>query len=190
VIVGRAAALGLGLALVALLVPGSPATATSPSRQPGYAAACRAAGTVTDDRPADAAAPVSFGRALPPRPLPLVLRDATSAVVARVVAVLYQGRTPPVPHRPPGFVGPIPPARCQVVRLQVVRTLLGATPARLVVVKPVAPYLLTPSARPQPGTFLLDDSTPYPHVLGNYGPTYYSPSDVVAALAATGRGST
>ena len=124
-----------------------------------------------------------------PLPLPIVLRDATSAVVARVVAVLYQGRKLPVPHRPRGFAGPIPPARCQVVRLQVVQPLLGATPASLVVVKPVAPYLLTPSVHPQPGTFLLDDSTPYPHVLGNYGPTYYSPSDVQAALAASGRAS-
>jgi len=104
--------------------------------------------------------------------------------VARVAAVVYQGPQPPRPNRPPGFAGPIPPERCQVVRLVVTRALRG-TPARtLVVVKPRAPYVLTPSRRPHTGTFLLDARTPFPVVLGRYGPAPYAPADVAAALGA------
>jgi hypothetical protein len=182
---GRAALLGLTVAL--LLVGATPVGAASTPRA-AYAAACRRAATVTADRRSTpAVVPVSVCRALAPTPLPIVLPDARAAVVARVVAVLYQGRRLPTPHHPAGFAGPIPPARCQVVRLQVVRALLGTPPSRIVVVKPVAPYLLAPSRGVQPGTFLLDDSTPYPDILGNYGPNYYAPSDVTAALAAAGR---
>jgi len=164
----RLAALAGGVALALLLA--TPAHAAS---RPPYAAACRTAPTLTAAR---------LPAALPPTPLPAVLRSTQTAVVARVVAVLYQGPRPAVPHRPANFVGPIPPSRCQVIRLAVTRTLTGTPVATLVVVKPQAPYLLAVSRRVQPGTFLLDGATPYPTILGNYGPASYSPADVAAAL--------
>jgi len=164
----RLAALGGGITLALFLA--APAHAAS---RPPYAAACRAAPTLIAAR---------LPAALPPTPLPVVLGGARTAVVARVAAVLYQGPRPAVPHRPPNFVGPIPPSRCQVVRLAVSRTLEGTPTSTIVVVKPTAPYLLAVSRRVQPGTFLLDDATPYPTILGNYGPSSYSPGDVAAAL--------
>jgi hypothetical protein len=138
----------------------------------GYARACRQAGRV-----------VAARSALPPLPLDTVLSATRVAVVARVDAVLYQGHKPPAPKRPAGFAGPIPPEGCQVVRLDVQRALLGSPPTTLVVVKPEAPYRLRASARVHPGTFLVDGATPYPAILGNYGPDPYSPQDVAAALA-------
>jgi hypothetical protein len=81
-------------------------------------------------------------------------------------------------------VGPIPPKRCQAVRLEVTQALLGTPPRVLVVVKPPAPYLLARSARPHAGTFLLDGRAPFPAILGNDGPDPYAPADVTAALAA------
>jgi hypothetical protein len=170
----RLAALGGAVAASLLLAAPAGAVSLAP-----YAAACRAAPTVTARQ---------FGRtdaaptALPPTPLPDLLPATQIAVVARVAAVLYQGSRPRTPHRPPGFVGPIPPARCQVVRLAVRRTLKGAPPETLVVVKPTAPYTLAVSRRLQAGTFLLDGAAPYPTILGNYGPSSYAPSDVAAAL--------
>ena len=165
----RLAALGGGAAAALLLA--TPALAAS--RAP-YAAACRAAPTLTAAR---------LPAALPPTPLPAVLGSTQTAVVARVVAVLYQGPRPAVPHRPANFVGPIPPSRCQVLRLAVTRTLTATPVTTLVVVKPRAPYLLAASRRVQAGTFLLDGATPYPMILGNYGPSSYSAAEVAAALA-------
>jgi len=167
----------LGPAVLTVVVLAGPAGAAS--RTP-YAAACRAAPTVTTaHRPFVDARPA----ALPPTPLPEVLASTHTAVVARVTAVLYQGPRPAAPHRPANFVGPIPPSRCQVVRLAVVRALDGAPGATLVVVKPEAPYTLAASRRVQAGAFLLDGATPYPTILGNYGPASYDPAAVAAALA-------
>ena len=152
------------------LVAASPAGArTAPSR---YATACRQAARV-----------VAARTALPPIPLNTVLPHAQAAVVARVDAVLYQGRKPPSPKRPSGFVGPIPAEGCQVVRLVVQQALLGSPPAKVVVVKTEAPYRLSTSRRVHAGTFLLDGASPYPGILGNYGPHPYSPSEVAAAVA-------
>jgi hypothetical protein len=170
----RLAALG-GAAAASLLLA---APAGAASRAP-YAAACRGAATVTAQQ---LGRPDTALTALPPTPLPDLLPATQTAVVARVVAVLYQGPRPATPHRPAGFAGPIPPARCQVARLAVTRTLKGTPPATLVVVKPKAPYTLAASRRVQAGTFLLDGATPYPTILGNYGPSSYAPSDVAAAL--------
>jgi hypothetical protein len=144
-----------------------------------YARACRQAGRV-----------VAARTALPPLPLSTLIPNTRVAVVARVDAVLYQGRTPPIPKRPPGFVGPIPGDGCQVVRLAVQQTLTGMPPSRLIVVKPEAPYRLRASRRVHGGTFLLDGATPYPGILGNYGPDPYPPSAVVAALAGIANRST
>ncbi len=164
----RAAIVAAGLTL--LLVAAIPAGArVAPNR---YASACRQAGRV-----------VAARSALPPLPLDAVLPNAHLAVVARVDAVLYQGGNPPSPKRPPGFVGPIPPEGCQVVRLVVRQALLGSPPSKLVVVKPEAPYRLSASRRVHAGTFLLDDATPYPGILGNYGPDPYPAAEVAAALA-------
>jgi hypothetical protein len=169
----------LGGAVLTVVVLAGPARAAS--RGP-YAAACRAAPTVTAvHRPLADARPA----ALPPTPLPEVLASARTAVVARVTAVLYRGPQPGAPHRPANFVGPIPPTRCQVVRLAVVRTLEGAPGTTLVVVKPEAPYTLAASRRVQAGTFLLDGATPYPTILGNYGPASYDPAAVATALASS-----
>jgi hypothetical protein len=155
--------------LILPLVAASPAGARP---APNYAPACRHVARVVADR-----------SALAPLPLNTVLPHAQLAVVARVDAVLYQGRKPPSPQRPPGFAGPIPPEGCQVVRLAVQRALLGSPPATVIVVKPEAPYRLSTSRRVHPGTFLLDNATPYPGILGNYGPDPYAPSDVAAAVA-------
>ncbi|HEV2309560.1 MAG TPA: hypothetical protein VGU73_03500 [Acidimicrobiia bacterium] len=169
----RLAALAGVAAAVSLLA----APAGAASRSP-YATACRAAPTVTAS-----SARVAAPSALPPTPLSELLFSAQTALVARVTAVLYQGPRPVTPRRPPGFVGPIPPSRCQVVRLAVTRTLKGTAPASLVAVKPTAPYTLTASRRVQAGTFLLDGAAPYPTILGNYGPSPYDPAAVAAALA-------
>lgn len=164
----RVAVVAAGLTLP--LVAAVPAEArAAPNR---YASACRQAGRV-----------VAARSALPPLPLDTVLPSARVAVVARVDAVLYQGRKPPSPKRPSGFVGPIPPEGCQVVRLVVQRALLGSPLPELVVVKPEAPYRLSASRLVHLGTFLLDGATPYPGILGNYGPDPYPPTDVAAALA-------
>jgi len=69
----------------------------------------------------------------------------------------------------------------------VVRALLGTPPSRDRRREAGRAVPARPVAGVQPGTFLLDDSTPYPDILGNYGPNYYAPSDVTAALAAAGR---
>ncbi len=176
------AVLATGLLATGLLGAVPAGAATGPQRS--YAAACQAAGVLIASPGATAAVPVAARSALPPTPLPDVLAATKTAVVARVAAVVYQGRSPKTPRRPPGFAGPIPPARCQVVRLEIARALEGTPPRALVVVKPQAPYLLAKSPKPHAGTFLLDGRTPFPSILGNYGPAPYSPADVAAALAA------
>ncbi len=177
---GAVLATGLLAASLAGAVPA--VAATGPQRS--YAAACRAAGVLIASPGTPAAVPVAARSALPPTPLPVVLAAAKTAVAARVAAVVYQGRPPKTPRRPPGFAGPIPPERCQVVRLEIAQALEGTPPRVLVVVKPQAPYLLAKSSKPHPGTFLLDGGSPFPSILGNYGPDPYSPADVAAALAA------
>jgi hypothetical protein len=178
------AVIATGLLTAGLAGAGPALGATGP--QQSYAAACRAAGAlVAATGGASEVVPVAVRGALPPTPLPVVVSLASYAVVARVAAVVYQGPKPSAPRRPPGFVGPIPPARCQVVRLEVTQVLGRVTPPSvLVVVKPRAPYLLTKSRQPHAGTFLLDSRMPFPRILGNYGPDPYAPADVVAALAA------
>jgi hypothetical protein len=131
------------------LVAAMPAEARTPPNP--YATACRDAGRV-----------VAFRAALPPPPLTTVLPHADVAAVARVDAVLDQGRTPPAPKRLRGLVGPIPPEGCPVVRLAIAQTLKGSPPTPLVVVKPEAPYRLKPVASRPPGHVLArrHDATP------------------------------
>jgi hypothetical protein len=173
------------LAAAALAGPSPALGATGP--QGSYATACRAAGSVVAaTRGVPAVVPVAAHAALPPTPLPDVLAATRTAVVARVAAVLYQGRPPKTPRRPPGFVGPIPPKRCQVIRLVITQVLRGRPPNVLVAVKPLAPYLLTASRRPHAGTFLLDGGQPFPTILGNDGPDPYPPTEVAAAIGAGG----
>jgi hypothetical protein len=126
---------------------------------------------------------VASPSALAPTPLTSLLPGAT-AFTARVLTVLYQGPKPSAPPRPAGFVGPIPPQRCPVVRLAVVRVIDGTPPPQLVVVKPRAPYALRASRTTHAGTFLIDHATPYPTILGNYGPDPYDPNVVSSATAA------
>ncbi|HEY6319608.1 MAG TPA: hypothetical protein VI462_17180 [Acidimicrobiia bacterium] len=165
----------LGGAVLTVVMLAGPARAAS---QAPDAAPCRAAPTVTA-----AHRPLTDARPAVLPPTPDVLASARTAGVARVTAVLYRGPRPAAPHRPANFVGPVPPLRCQVVRLAVVRTLEGAPGTTLVVVKPEAPYTLAASRRVQAGTFLLDGATPYPTILGNYGPASYDPAAVATALA-------
>ncbi len=164
----------------------APASA-GPAPVSSDAAACRAAAQAITDRPTPGVVALDAPAALPPTPLTSVVNGATTAVTARVAAVRYQGPRPAVPRRPANFAGPIPPQRCQVVRLVVVRVLAGTPPAPLVVVKPRAPYSLRTSRSAHAGTFLLDAATPYPTILGNYGPDPYAPAAVAGALAAAGR---
>lgn len=65
------------------------------------------------------------------------------------------------------------------------RTLKASPPSRIIAVKPEAPYRLETSRRVHAGTFLLDATTPYPTIRGNYRPDPYSPGAVMAALGAT-----
>ncbi len=178
----RRASVVLVTGLLVAALSAEAAGARGASATASYADACRSAGTlVAATVGGPTAVPIAARTALPPTPLPTVLGAAKTAVVARVTAVLYQGPKPSPPRHPP-LAGPIPPSRCQVVRLAVTQVLKGAPPGVLVVVKPRAPYSLTRSRRPHVGTFLLDSGTPFPTILGNYGPDPYAPADVSAAL--------
>jgi hypothetical protein len=178
----------LGFTAGVALLGGLLAAPASAAQTPGnpYAQACRAAAQVVTNRPAPGAVAVAAPSALPPTPLTSLIPGATP-FTARVVAVLYQGPKPSVPRHPAGFGGPIPPQRCQVVRLNVVRVIAGTPPPQLIVVKPRAPYALRASRSTHAGTFLLDHATPYPTILGNYGPDPYDPNAVASAVAAAGR---
>jgi hypothetical protein len=124
---------------------------------------------------------VSFrATALPPEPVEELLPKAKFVVEARVARVLYQGDTPDR-ESDENLAGPIPPARCQVVQLDVTQELAGNAPGSSVtVVKPLAPYVLKPGQRTDGVAFLVEGADPFPIILGRYGP--YPLNDVDAAL--------
>ena len=118
--------------------------------------------------------------ALPPEPVEDLLPKAKYVVEANVARVLYQGDKPDRGGRK-NVAGPIPPERCQVVRLDVTRMIAGADPGTsITVVKPLAPYLLKAGQSTNGTSFLVQGGDPYPIILGRYGP--YPSSDVEAAL--------
>jgi len=93
---------------------------------------------------------------------------------------LYQGEKP---ERDSGgnVAGAIPPDRCQVVQLDVTRRVSGADPGTsIMVVKPLAPYVLKAGQSTSGTAFLVAGGDPFPIILGRYGP-YPSP-EVEAAL--------
>jgi hypothetical protein len=119
--------------------------------------------------------------ALPPEPVGELLPKARSVVEARVERVLYQGETPET-DIDEDVAGPIPPARCQVVQLDVTRRVTGADlGSSMTVVKPLAPYVLKAGQDTMAVAFLVRGADPFPIILGRYGP--YPTSEVEAALA-------
>jgi hypothetical protein len=120
--------------------------------------------------------------ALPPEPVEDLLPKAKYVLEASVARVLYQGDKPDRGGRK-NVAGPIPPERCQVVRLDVTRMIAGADPGTsITVVKPLAPYVLKAGQSTSGTAFLVEGGDPYPIILGRYG-RYPSP-DVEAALGA------
>jgi hypothetical protein len=123
-----------------------------------------------------------YPAALPPEPVAQLLPKAKFVVEARVTRVLYEGETPPSVKRERN-IGPIPPERCQVVRLAVTRLVTGENPGgSLTVVKPLAPYVLKARQRTNGVAFLVEGGDPFPVILGRYGP--YRIDEVEAALTA------
>lgn len=122
--------------------------------------------------------------ALPPEPVEELLPQARFVVVANVGRVLYQGPKPAPPtHR--NVAGPLPPERCQVVRLDVTRVITGDDPGSSVtVVKPLAPYLLEAGQDTSDVAFIVRAGDPFPIILGRYGPY---PLDEVQAALGTGQ---
>jgi len=118
--------------------------------------------------------------ALPPEPVGELLPHARFVVQAQVARVLYEGEKPEQDtHR--DLAGPLPPDRCQVVRLNVTRVLGGEDPGSAVtVVKPLAPYLLKAGQNTTEVAFVVRAGDPFPIILGRYGP--YPIADVQAAL--------
>lgn len=118
--------------------------------------------------------------ALPPEPVEELLPKAKFVIEASVTRVLYQGEKP---ERDSGgnVAGAIPPDRCQVVQLDVTRRVSGADPGTsIMVVKPLAPYVLKAGQSTSGMAFLVAGGDPFPIILGRYGP-YPSP-EVEAAL--------
>jgi hypothetical protein len=137
----------------------------------------------TDGKAAVSASFASFRPgALPPEPVAELLPKAKFVIEARVARVLYQGETPES-DIDEDVAGPIPPARCQVVQLDVARRVTGADPGTSVtVVKPLAPYVLKARQDTTGMAFLVRGADPFPIILGRYG--RYPTAEVEAALAA------
>lgn len=120
--------------------------------------------------------------ALPPEPVEELLPQARYVVEANVARVLYQGEKP-VQNTHRNVAGPLPPDRCQVVRLEVTGVVTGDDPGSAVtVVKPLAPYLLKAGQNTTDVAFVVRAGDPFPIILGRYGP--YPMSEVQAALGA------
>jgi hypothetical protein len=137
----------------------------------------------TDGKAAASASLAAFrAGALPPESVGELMPKAKYVVEARVARVLYQGETPEGDTEE-NVAGAIPPARCQVVQLDVTRRVSGADPGGSVtVVKPLAPYVLKADQDTTGVAFLVRGADPLPIILGRYGP--YSVPEVEAALAA------
>src|SRR6266511_713860 len=112
-------------------------------------------------------APVAYRpAALPPEPVGELLPKAKFVVEANVA-------------------GPIPPARCQVVRFDITHVVSGGDPgSSLTVVKPLAPYVLKAGQATAGEAFLVQGGDPFPIILGRYGP--YPIGDVDAELGSSG----
>jgi hypothetical protein len=163
---------------------GSPSQAPAPASTVGEAAVPASLGSPSQaPAPDDAPAPVAYRpAALPPEPVGELLPKARFIVTANVARVLYQGSRPPRPRAKKDLAGPIPPERCQVVRLDVTGVVGGEDPgSSLTVVKPLAPYLLETGQPTSGEVFLVEAGDPYPIILGRYGP--YPIGEVQAALA-------
>jgi hypothetical protein len=118
--------------------------------------------------------------ALPPEPVEQLLPQARFVVEARVARVLYQGEKPET-QTTADVAGPLPPERCQVVRLDVTRVITGEDPGSSVtVVKPLAPYLLETGEDMTGRAFVVRGGDPFPIILGRYGS--YPVAEVEAAL--------
>jgi hypothetical protein len=135
------------------------------------------------DGKAAVSASLAFFRpgALPPEPVGELMPKARYVVEARVARVLYEGETPER-DTDENVAGPIPPARCQVLQLDVTRRVSGADPGgSVMVVKPLAPYVLKAGQDTTGVAFLVRGADPLPIILGRYGP--YPVAEVEAALA-------
>jgi hypothetical protein len=146
-------------------------------------AACKSAPDFSLGPLGDAPAPVVYRPAAPPpEPVGELLPKARFVVAADVGRVVYQGSPPSRAHTKKNLAGPIPPERCQVVRLDITGVVSGDDPgSSLTVVKPLAPYLLREGESTAGKVFLMEAGDPYPIILGRYGP--YPIGEVQAALA-------
>ena len=118
--------------------------------------------------------------ALPPEPVGELLPRARFVVEARVARVVYQGEKPERVSNG-NVAGPLPPDRCQVVRLEIIRVIAGDDPGSSVtVVKPLAPYLLEAGQDTTDRAFIVRAGDPFPIILGRYGP--YPAAEVRAVL--------
>jgi hypothetical protein len=146
-------------------------------------AACNNAPDFSLRSPSHAPASVAYRpAALPPEPVGELLPKAKFVVEANVARVLYQGDTPDRANHKKNLAGPIPPARCQVVRFDITHVVSGGDPgSSLTVVKPLAPYVLKVGQATAGEAFLVQGGDPFPIILGRYGP--YPIGDVEAALS-------
>ncbi len=115
--------------------------------------------------------------AKPPEPLDELLPQATSIVLAKVIAILETGPLPKKPEkRHPSEVDlPIKTPR-QRVKLAVERVLRGASEAELVVEKPEGAYTLEVG---EAGPFFIANGA----IIGRYGPRTHSLAKIETALA-------
>ncbi len=156
----------------------------APSQAPAPAATVGKAAVAASLRaPSHAPASVAYRpAALPPEPVGELLPKAKFVVEANVARVLYQGDTPDRANHKKNLAGPIPPARCQVVRFDIMHVVSGGDPgSSLTVVKPLAPYVLKVGQATAGEAFLVQGGDPFPIILGRYGP--YPIGDVEAALS-------
>lgn len=146
-------------------------------------AACKSAPDFSLGPLDGAPAPIAYRpAALPPEPVSELLPKARFVVAADIGRVVYEGSRPSRSHAKKNLPGPIPPERCQVVRLDITGVVSGEDPgSSLTVVKPLAPYLLKTGQSTAGKAFLVEAGDPYPIILGRYGP--YPIDEVQAALA-------
>ena len=173
-------------ALVAILLAACGGGGAESEEVGAEKAACNNAPDFSLGPSSRAPAPVAYPpAALPPEPVGELLPKAKFVVEADVARVLYQGDTPDRDSDRENVAGPIPPARCQVVRFDITHVVSGGDPgSSLTVVKPLAPYVLKAGQATAGEAFLVQGGDPFPIILGRYGP--YPIGDVDAELGSSG----
>ena len=117
--------------------------------------------------------------AIPPEPLPELLKDANHVVDAEVSRVVETGPAPEQPQAKEGATSVGYKTPMQVVELTIRRTLKGNAKGTVTVQKPVAAYALKQGNK---GAFFLKDGSPHAVILGRYGPDTHRMDLVEKAL--------